>query len=322
MGVGVKNDELTLAERLQRGRQFTPAERIYPNDTGASGKNTTVIRGTGNFINTDAARRLPPLEQVDGEVTLNFELADIRDVVKIVFDTLGENYVLDPRVQGEVTVQTSRPLPKEMLLPTLESLLAANGATLLRSGGVYKILPISEAVRGNSSPRLNSARLGPGYSVRIFPLKYISVTEMQTILQPFAPEGGILLADPVRNLLILAGTSQELEYLQETIEIFDVNWLKGMSVGMYVLQNVESQDMATELDKLFGAASELPLAGLFRFVPIERLNAILVITPQAEFLNDVSAWIERLDGSGGERLYVYEVQYSDSEYLASLIYLI
>jgi general secretion pathway protein D len=77
--------------------------------------------------------------------------------------------------------------------------------------------------------------------------------------------------------------------------------------------------MATELDKLFGAASELPLAGLFRFVPIERLNAILVITPQAEFLNDVSAWIERLDGSGGERLYVYEVQYSDSEYLASLI---
>ena len=297
----------------------TPSSNRRNDNTRSRSPQTRIIRGDGNFINRDIASRAPRLLQTDGEVELNFELADIRDVIKVIFDTLQQNYVLDPRVQGEVTVQTTRPLPKDLLLPTLETLLKANGATLIRSGGVYRVLPIPDAVRGNLSPRLGASRLGPGYTVRIFPLRYISATEMETILQPFAPEGGILLVDPVRNLMILAGTSQELDSLQETINIFDVNWLKGMSIGMYVLENVDSQDMAEELDKLFGPGSELPLAGLFRFIPINRINAIMVITPQADFLKDVGSWIERLDGSGGERLYVYEVQFGEAEYLADLL---
>ena len=315
--------QLTL---LERPRQSNGEQSFYPEVLPARKQQLSlpetksrIVRGTGNFINQQAAKKTPLRQNTDGEVTLNFELADIRDVIKVIFDTLQENYILDPRIQGEVTIQTTRPLAKEMLIPTLETLLRSNGATLLREGAVYRVLPVTDAVRGGIAPRLNTAQFGPGYSVRIFPLKYISVTEMQTILQPFAPEGGILLADPVRILMILAGTSQELNYIQETIDIFDVNWLKGMSVGMYTLQNVDSQDMAAEMDRLFGPNSGLPLGGLFRFVPINRLNALLVITPQAEFLNDVGAWIERLDGSGGERLYVYEVQFSEAEYLASLL---
>ena len=280
---------------------------------------TVVIKGSGQFLNQNVQPKPSLISQGNGEVTLNFELADIRDVIKVVFDSLGENYILDPRVQGEVTVQTNEPLPKELLIPTLETLLQTNGATIVKTDGIFKILPISEAVRGNLSPQLRDKKLRPGYSVQVFPLRYMSATEMQTILQPFAPEGGILLADPVRNLLILAGTSQELSYLAETVELFDVNWLKGMSVGMYVLENIEAQEMAQELDNLFGPSSQLPLAGLFRFLPINRLNAVLAITPQADFLDDVSIWIERLDGSGGERLYVYQVQFSNAEYLASLL---
>lgn len=279
-----------------------------------------VILGDGEFVNSRVAGRTPVIRNEQGEITLNFELADIRDVIKVVFDTLGANYILDPGVQGEVTVQTTRPLPKNMLLPTLETLLRQVGSVLLQSDeGVYKIVPAGSAISGNLSPKLNSARLGPGYSVRIFPLQFISATEMQTILQPFAPEGGIQMVDPVRNLIILAGTDQELNYLQETIDTFDVNWLKGMSVGMYPLDNVDAQDVASELENLFGPNSGLPFAGLFRFVPIVRLNALLVITPQPEYLKEATAWIERLDEGGGERLYVYEVQNSTAEHLASLL---
>ena len=103
--------------------------------------------------------------------------------------------------------------------------------------------------------------------------------------------------DPMRNILMLAGTSEELGNLQETISIFDVNWLKGMSVGMYSLQNSESQEVVAELENLFGESSELPLAGMFRFVPIDRLNALLVISPSRDYLREISTWIERLDGS-------------------------
>jgi len=295
---------------------FRPSEA---NTTARPPKKPSVVLGDGEFVNTRIAGRTPVVRNEQGEITLNFELADIRDVAKVVFDTLQENYILDPGVQGEVTVQTSRPLPREMLLPTLETLLRQVGAAIVRSDGVYKIVPVGTAVRGNLTPKLGNLTFGPGYSVRIFPLRYISVTEMQTILQPFAPEGGIQLVDPVRNLLILAGTDQELDYLQETIQTFDVNWLKGMSVGLYPMQNVDAQDVATDLTGLFGPDSGLPFAGLFRFVPIVRLNAILVITPQPEYLKEATAWIERLDEGGGERLYVYDVQNSSAAYLSGLL---
>lgn len=296
-----------------------PLQALSPETVVANRPRSLIYPGTGRFVNTQAAQQTQAVQQADGEIKLNFEAADIRDVIKVVFDTLQENYTIDPRVQGEVTVNTSRSLPRDMLIPTLETLLRANGAALVRTDGLYKIIPANEAITGNTSPRLGNNRIGPGYSVRIFPLRYISALEMQKILEPFAPEGGILLVDSSRNLVILAGTAGELDNLQETIDIFDVNWLQGMSVGFYQLENVESQTLATELEGLFGTGSDLPMAGMFRFVPVNRLNALLVITPQPEFLREASIWIERLDGSGGERLYIYEVQNGDAAYLAEVL---
>ncbi len=313
--ITVETNGSSLAQRVERTANRMAVAQV-PSEPQLS---TQIIRGDGRFIDTEAAQRVAAEPTGPGEVTLNFELADIRDVVKIIFDTLEENYVIDPRVRGEVTVQTSRPLPRATLLPTLETLLRQVGAVLVRSEGVYRVVPAATAATGGSVPRLMSANVPPGYGVKIFPLRYISAAEMETILRPFAPEGGILLVEPARNLIILAGTRQELNYLRETVEIFDVNWLQGMSVGFYPLDNIDAEDVTRELDQLFGPNSGLPFAGLFRFVPINRLNAVLVITPQADYLREATVWIERLDSSGGERLYVYRVQNSSAEYLASLL---
>lgn len=291
-------------------------------DTGAvvAAKPPLILPGTGNFINPNAAT--PPAKTTTqtaaGEVTLNFEGADIRDVIKVVFETLKENYTVDPQVQGEATVQTTRPLAKNQLLPTLETLLRMSNAVLIREGGTNRIIPAAGAVqKGKLSPRLGGGKVG--YGVRIVPLRYVSAVEMQTIIAPFLPEGSILRADPIRNLLILAGTGPELATVQDTIDTFDVNWLKGMSIGMFRLRNVDSQAMATNLNQLLGEESKTPVAGLLRFVPLSKLNAVIVVTPQAEYLKEVAVWIERLDGVGGERLYVYQVQNSRADYVADLL---
>jgi len=286
-----------------------------------SPRNSLVSPGTGNFIDRQLATQPAPSAQASsaaGEVTLNFEGADIRDVVKVIFDTLKTNYTVDPQVQGEVTVQTTRPLAREQLLPTLETVLRMSNAVLVREGGMYRIIPAAGAVqRGNLVPKLGIGRVG--YGVRIVPLRYVSAVEMQAIIAPFLPEGGILRADTVRNLLILAGTAQELANVESTIETFDVNWLKGMSIGMFRLRNIDSQAMATNLNQLLGEGSGTPIAGLLRFVPLSKLNAVLVVTPQSEYLKEVAVWIERLDGVGGERLYVYQVQNSRADYVAELL---
>lgn len=280
----------------------------------------TIIPGTGEFVNPSSTQSIQPGSTVsDGEVTLNFEAAAISEVVKVIFDILGENYVIDPRVRGEITVQTGRPLPKGLLIPTLENLLRMNNAALVYSDGIYKIIPATGALPGNAVPELDTASLTPGYGVRVIPLRYIGAQEMAKILEPLLPRGGILYVDSARNLLMLGGASRELNIAQQTVDVFDVNWLKGMSIAMYRLQNVDSGAMVADLSSLFGEGAELPGAGLFRFLPISQINAVLVITPQAEYLEDIGAWIERLDSVGGERLYVYEVQNGNAEYLASVL---
>ena len=73
------------------------------------------------------------------------------------------------------------------------------------------------------------------------------------------------------------------------------------------------------IESILGEGSGTPIAGMLKFVPLMKLNAVLVITPQLEYLKEAAIWIERLDGIGGERLYVYQVQNSRADYVAELL---
>ena len=199
-----------------------------------------------------------------------------------------------------------------------------NGATMVKEGGLYKILPSAVAVRGNVTPQLgNSQRaLPPGFSVQIVPLRYIGTREMIRILEPLAKDATSIRPDDLRNLLILSGTERELRHLIETIELFDVDWIAGMSVGLFVLQNADVKAVGQELDKIVGDRNTGPLAGILRIIPIERMNALLVITPQPAYLDEAKKWIARLDqggGGDGPRFYVYNLQNQRAEKLGPLL---
>ncbi|KFI23352.1 type II secretion system secretin GspD [Nitrosococcus oceani] len=279
--------------------------------------------GSNQFINREAASKPRTFQVREGAILLNFENTDIREVVKTILgDILEENYVIDRAVQGTVTVQTGRPLPKDALMPTLETLLRLNNAALIQAEGLNKIVPLNQAVQGNLSPRLSRAKSTVGYGVRIMPLDYIGAGEMEKILEPFVPKDGLVRVDPARNLLILAGTAKELDQWQETIDIFDVNWLEGMSVGLYRLEYTDAELLVNELNTVMGPEATTPLAGMFRFIPIERLNGILVVTSQSKYLQEAKTWIERLDQGEDEkteRLYVYPVQHGRADHLAALL---
>lgn len=279
--------------------------------------------GTGRFFDTDLASRWVDMERArGGEFTLNFEAADLREVVHFILgQLLEENYLLHPAVSGQVTLQTSRPLTRSALLPVLEDLLRLNGATLVTGeDGLYRVVPRDGALQGSAVPRSES--VGPGLNVRIFPLRFIAAVEMVKILEPFLPQDALVRVDQARNLLMLAGSRRELLHWQETIAIFDVDWLEGMSVGLFTLSNADVEEVAAELERVTAADSGTPLAGLFTLVPVPRLNAVLVITPQARFLDEARVWIDRLDRSGATsrvRLHVYRMQHGRADEVAALL---
>ena len=278
----------------------------------------TIKNGTGQMINNRVASAPPPTLGGSGESTFNFEGESLHAVVKVVLgDLLKQNYVIAPGVQGTVTLATPKPVDASQALSLLEMVLGWNNARLLWSDGRYNVVPADQAVPGNLSPRTGSASNARGYELRAVPLKYISPTEMEKLLKPYARDRAVVQVDNARNLIVLGGTRAELQNYLRTVEIFDVDWLAGMSVGVYPLQSAQADKVVSQLEKVLGEGSKTPISGMFRFMPLEGQNAVMVITPQAKYLRDAQTWIERIDSGGdGARLYVYEVNYVKATDLA------
>ena len=276
--------------------------------------------GTGVFINEVAAARGQGPAQ-EGDVVFNFENQPIQAVIKAILgDLLQENYVIAPGVQGNVTFSTSRPINSSQARAVLETLLSWNNLALVYREGRYTVLPVGQAIPGNLRPRLGPASAARGYEVRVVPLKFIAPTEMEKLLAPYVKQGAIVRADNPRAMMVLAGTPSELATYLETIEIFDVDWLAGMSIGVFPLERVEAKVVVPELEKVFGEGGATPLAGMFRFLPIERMNAVLVITPQPKYLAEAERWLKRLDRGGSEagaQLFVYYVKNVKAKDIAS-----
>ncbi|WP_249352153.1 MULTISPECIES: type II secretion system secretin GspD [unclassified Rudaea] len=270
--------------------------------------------GTGQLINYGAADAPPPkaASAGSGEITFNFENLPIQAVVQnILGGLLNENYTVSPAVTGNVTFSSSKPVAIDQAMPILEMLLAWTNNALVRKQGRYEVVPVKDAIAGSLSPRLYSVKSVPGYQVRVFPLKYISPKEMEKLLKPYAKPDAIVSADNARAMIVMAGTAFELQNYEHTINIFDVDWLKGMSVGVVGLRNMEVGKLMPELDKMFGEKADTPLAGMFRFIPMEATNSVVVITPQPDYLRRAQEWIYRLDlgvGENGTQLYVYDVK--------------
>lgn len=290
-------------------------------DGNASAKPTPVIRrGSGTMINQSAAAAPSPTLDMasSGSATFNFEGESVQAVVKAILgDMLGQNYVIAPGVQGTVTLATPNPVSPAQALNLLEMVLGWNNARMVFSGGRYNIVPADQALAGTVAPSTASPSAARGFEVRVVPLKYISASEMKKVLEPYARPNAIVGTDASRNVITLGGTRAELENYLRTVQIFDVDWLSGMSVGVFPIQSGKAEKISADLEKVFGEQSKTPSAGMFRFMPLENANAVLVITPQPRYLDQIQQWLDRIDSAGGGvRLFSYELKYIKAKDLA------
>ncbi|MEO8777359.1 MAG: type II secretion system secretin GspD [Rhodanobacter sp.] len=271
----------------------------------------SISEGSGRFVRPTTLVRPHPTASGSDAVTFNFENQPIQAVVKAILgDLLKQNYTIVPGVEGNISFSTSQPVAQEQALPILETLLSWTHNALVKRGGGYVVLPEKDAVSGNLVPSLGAAAPGGGLQARLFPLRYISATEMQKLIKPFVRKDAVLLVDPSRNLLVLAGTQQELADDERMVHTFDVDWLRGTSVGVFNLQYAKVGELMPKLDALFGEHGSTPLAGMLRFIPIERTNALVVISTQPDYLREVGDWISKIDAGGGNQpqLFVYDVR--------------
>lgn len=327
-----------------------PAPAAPPAATQATGQ-ARIIRGN-DLVVAPANNK----GQITGTAAgLKFEEAPLADVVSLVLREIAKvDYVVHPPINGTVTLSTQGEVSADHAMLFLEAALQANGLQMARdTRGVYHI-GRPDAIKG-IVPAIrqagNNAPLPPGYGAIVVPLKYMGAGEMASILRPMAPPDAIVRVDTVRNLLVLVGTRTQAEGWLDVVATFDVDLLKGMSVGVFPLKNVTAREVESALRLLnvggtttaqttppsgaagasrttadtAGAAlpTTSPLYGALRILPIERINSVMIVTPRVAYLEEARRWIEKLDQPGGNspeaQLFMYPVQNGNAKHLANVL---
>jgi len=159
-------DPVSLTDRVSRGPDSFDAIRNldltprFPQQSGTSAPPPRVSRGDSYFGREQTMEPAPPTQQSsDGEgYELNFENAAVTTVAKVILgDILGVGYIIDPRIQGTVTIASGRPVPKADLVYVLENALRMSNVVLVQDTGGYRLIPAGEA-SGNG--RLTTPRSG------------------------------------------------------------------------------------------------------------------------------------------------------------------
>jgi general secretion pathway protein D len=252
--------------------------------------------------------------------TLNFDNSPVANVVKVLLgDVLSLNYTLDPRAQGSLTLSSSRPVPKRDLLFVLESALHANNLALIHEAGGYRITPVAEG--GAFGPTDSGGAASPGYGTSVVPLQYVSATTLVRLLEGFATRPGTVRADPSGRLLLVVGSGDERRTAIDTVRQFDVDWLRGQSVGLYPVRNGASAAIVSELEKIMDSGEAGLGHGLVKLQDVTAQNAVLVVTARPNMLAAAARWIERLDSPNVAQssVHVYKVRYGDAKDIAQLL---
>ena len=275
---------------------------------------STVVEGVaqGPIASTN-----PPVRVRGGDISINFPSADVRVVAKAVLgDIMHVPFTVAPGISNQVTVVTPRPISRASVIPFLEDALRTANLALVSSNGSFLIQQIDQAKASGGVVGENAA----GYGTELVQLQFVSAEEMKRLLDPVLP-GVVNEADSARNTLVIVGTSGQRASARDLLKQFDVNWLRNMSFALIVPQRTDSRLIVPELEKLINAL-DAPTRGLVRLISMEKINGILAVSRQRQYLDDVNRWIEILDREGQNneaRLFVYRVQNGRSRDLAKTL---
>ncbi|WP_198964703.1 type II secretion system secretin GspD [Bradyrhizobium sp. C9] len=300
-------------------RQPQPVSGLAAAGSGQGGSVRAAMY-EGSEVTGVADARPQPASSGNG-FDLNFESTPVATVAKVVLgDILHVGYTIDPRVQGTVSLVSVRPVPKSDMVFVLENALRLSGVVLLKDTAGYRLTPLGDAVGGG---RVDAAAANPepGFGISVVPLQYVSAQTLLKLTDSFATRAGSIRADTTRNLLLIQGTGAERRTAVDTVLSFDVDWMRGQSVGIFPISSGSPAPVIAELEKIVDSGENGLSQNVIKFMPIARLNAVLVVTKKPDMLHTAATWIKRLDRNDTARtsVHVYRVKYGDARQIARVL---
>jgi general secretion pathway protein D len=260
-----------------------------------------------------------------GDIVLNFDNADLYEVVRTIGEILQLNYIVDPNVRGRVTINTAGRLSREELFPVFFQILEANGLTAVKEGNLYKIIRMKEATQFPLSTRMGDkgAVVSPGERmvIQIIPLRFISSQEMTRLITPFVTAGGTIVSHIDSNTLLVVDKASNIDKILRLTDVFDIDLFKNIGHRFFRLRYVDAEEAGKSVNEIIasyaGAAKED-----FKLIPLKRINSLLLISKQSNIFSIVQSFVREIDvpiEDDEPRIYVYSVKNGVADELATLL---
>jgi len=259
-----------------------------------------------------AAKTEPAKHATQDGYLLAFVDADVRRVADAVLGAmLHVDYSVDPKVEGNITLRTSKAVPRNALLPLLESALRSVNAVLVSDGDSYRIIAREDARTHATVQTSSGTDTTPtaGYSTEIIDLHNSSSREISRLVTQFLGKEIVAGTDVARNQIMIVGSSEERAAARGLIARFDVDSMANMTFQFQKLENVDPATLVSELQKIFQPPLDI-IGSRVKVVPFPRLSSVLLIATNRSDIDKVMPWIQRLDAgtAGKAKLYSYAVQ--------------
>lgn len=268
-------------------------------------------------------RRTPPKNEKVYSIDLNLKNADLVEAIRVLADTMGLNYNIDPKVKGTVNARASGRLSKSELLSIMETILTLNGATIINNNEVYNIVPADKAAT-RGLPVYSQGAIPPGMRAQVVFLEQTPAKEVLAVLKPLmSPAGNI--GEAAHNAIVLVDNPENLDKLLRLIYLMDSRALADTIVRVVKVHNTDPGDIIRELESIFSAYGNLAQKGKdsfgVSFLPVNRLNSVMILANSQPLAERALYWVRQLDSKTDllANVHIYNVINYKAKNLADIL---
>lgn len=224
----------------------------------------------------------------------NLRNADIRAVIAEVSRVTGKNFIIDPRVQGKISIVSSTPMSDKELYQVFLSMLQVSGYAAIPNGDIIKIVPNIDAktVTTDLLSEMRNPPRGDDMLVEVIPVRYVPADQLIPVLRPLMPQWSSVSAYAPSNMLILSGRANNIKRLAAIIRQVDSSSASG--IDMVPLKHALAMDVANTLKDLVKTQPGAVGHNQTMLAADDRSNAILLSGSRTERIR-LRLLIERLD---------------------------
>jgi general secretion pathway protein D len=259
-------------------------------------------------------------------VSIDFNNVDINVLIKFISELTGENFVIDQRVKGKVTIISPSKITVKEAYKVFESVLEVHGYTTVKAGKVIKIVPSPDARSKNIETRIKEEASSPADKVvtQLIPLKYAEPAVIKKLFAPLVSKSSVVLDYAPTNMLIVTDVYSNIQRLLKILDAIDVTGI-GRELSILPLQHSNAKDLAKTLESVFSDAAKRTKKGAgekrINFVADDRTNTLIIMASKGDTAR-IKELIEILDKEtpkGKETIHVYYLENATAEELAKVL---